>query len=184
MKVKEFAIKGPLLIEPAVFHDARGWFSERFKVEAFAELGIKNNFVQDNFSLSLPGVLRGLHYQFDPPQGKLVTCVQGKVFDVAVDIRKGSPTFGQHIVIELSANEPKWCWIPAGFAHGFCVIGNDPAGLMYKVDNYWSKAGESGILYSDPDLDIQWPVASPIVSDKDRVLQKFQDYKANAKFNV
>lgn len=182
MKVTEFAIKGPLHIELKAFADDRGFFAERYKKGAFAELGLKAEFVQDNFSRSLPKVLRGLHYQFEKPQGKLVTALRGKILDVAVDIRKGSPTFGKHISVEIDGDKPSWLWVPAGFAHGFCVLGNDIADVMYKVDNYYNAQGEAGILWSDADLKVDWQIKNPILSPKDAILQSFKQYSENPKF--
>lgn len=182
MKITEFSIKGPLLFENKAHHDDRGFFTERFREDLFKELGIFNKFVQDNYSLSKPGVLRGLHYQYAPPQGKLVTCVSGRIFDVAVDIRKGSPTFGKWISAELDGQEPSWLWVPAGFAHGFMVMGDQPAGVMYKVDNYWAPQGESGIKWDDSDININWPSQQAHVSNKDRELQSLTSYALHPKF--
>lgn len=181
MKVQDFSIKGPLLIEPKMFGDDRGFFVERYKLQYSKDLGLPQ-FVQDNFSRSIPKVLRGLHYQWDQPQGKLVTALRGKVFDVAVDIRKSSPTFGQHLSVVLDGNLPQWLWIPPGFAHGFCVMGDEPADLMYKVDNLYNPKGEAGIIYNDPTLKIQWPVANALLSPKDQVLETFAQYTEHTKF--
>jgi dTDP-4-dehydrorhamnose 3,5-epimerase len=182
MEVKEFQIKGPKLITSKVFADNRGFFVERFKEWELKEILPEIKFVQDNFSRSNAKVLRGLHYQFDQPQGKLVTCLQGKIYDVAVDIRKGSPTFGQHIGAELDGDHPQWLWIPAGFAHGFCVVGEKPADVLYKVNAAYNPKGEAGILWSDADLKIAWPVKDALVSPKDEVLPRFQEYSKAAKF--
>lgn len=182
MKVTSFAIEGLKLIELTAFEDQRGFFTERFREDLFKKEGLPTGFVQDNFSRSKPGVLRGLHYQFSPPQGKLVTCLSGQIFDVAVDIRQGSQTFGQHVSVELSGDKPAWFWVPAGFAHGFCVMGDRPADVLYKVDNYWGKGGESGIHYADKDLRIEWPVSKPILSEKDLEMQSFSSYRLSPKF--
>lgn len=182
MKVTEFNIKGPKLIEPKIYADERGFFTERFKVQYSTEVGIPEVFVQDNFSRSTPRVLRGLHYQWDQPQGKLVTALRGKIFDVAVDIRKQSPTFGQHISVILDGDVPQWFWIPAGFAHGFCVIGNESADVMYKVDHLYNPKGEAGIAYNDPQLQINWPVVDALLSPKDTILDSFGQYSEKAKF--
>lgn len=181
MKVTEFKIQGPKLIELKHFADERGFFVERFRQNLFSEIGIKD-LVQDNFSRSIPKVLRGLHYQFDKPQSKLVTAISGRILDVIVDIRHNSPTYGQHISVELDGTKPQWFWVPAGFAHGFLVLGNQEADVMYKVDNYWNGAGENGIAWNDPALGIQWPINDPIVSSKDQILQKFSDYQKDPKF--
>lgn len=182
MKITKFEIEGPILIEPKAFHDDRGFFTERFRVDTFREIGIPNSFIQDNFSISQPGVLRGLHYQYAPPQGKLVTCTSGRIFDVAVDIRSGSPTFGQWVSAELSGEKPSWLWVPAGFAHGFCVIGNQPAGVLYKVDCGWAVGGEGGIRWDDQDLKITWPETNVILSGKDLELPTFTQYTKAPRF--
>jgi dTDP-4-dehydrorhamnose 3,5-epimerase len=183
MNITRFAINGPLLIEPKIFSDSRGFFTERYKLQFSKELNLPE-FIQDNFSRSFPNVLRGLHYQWDQPQGKLVTALRGKIFDVAVDIRKNSPTFGQHIHAVLDGNLAQWLWIPAGFAHGFYVLGDEPADVMYKVDASYNPKGEAGILYNDPDLKIQWPTIEPILSPKDKELISFNQYRENPKFFI
>ncbi len=177
MKIFNTDILGLKIIELDTYKDERGYFVERFNQNKFQELGLPINYFQDNYSYSLPRVIRGLHYQQNPSQAKLVGCTRGKIWDVAVDIRKNSPTFGQYFAIELSDENGKLLYIPAGFAHGFCVLGNEPVGVMYKVDNYYSKEGDGGIIYNDPDLNIKWPIISPIVSIKDQVLPSFKEYK-------
>jgi dTDP-4-dehydrorhamnose 3,5-epimerase len=167
LEIQKFDIEGPLLIHLKTFHDNRGFFVERYNEAKFKELGLPTKFVQDNFSRSAYGVLRGLHYQFNPPQGKLVSCTSGEIFDVAVDVRKGSPTFGKHVSVTLNGDRPASFWIPAGFAHGFCVTSKDGADVLYKVDNLWSPGGEGSILWNDADLGIQWPIATPTLSEKD-----------------
>ncbi|HEY8269666.1 MAG TPA: dTDP-4-dehydrorhamnose 3,5-epimerase [Pseudobdellovibrionaceae bacterium] len=167
MEIQKFDIQGPLLIHLKTFHDNRGFFVERYNENKFKELGLPTNFVQDNFSRSAYGVLRGLHYQNTPPQGKMVSCTFGEIFDVAVDVRKDSPTFGKHVSVRLQGDHPALFWVPAGFAHGFCVTSKQGADVMYKVDNLWSAAGEGSILWSDPDLQIPWPLETPILSEKD-----------------
>jgi dTDP-4-dehydrorhamnose 3,5-epimerase len=179
MKVTRFDIDGPLLIEPAVREDSRGFFAERFHAGQFQELGLPAHFVQDNHSHSNPGVLRGLHFQYEPPQGKLVGVIAGKIFDVVVDIRHGSPTFGKKIECELSGSNRMSLWIPPGFAHGFCVIGDEPADVVYKVDVYYNPEGEGGIHWADRELAIRWPVSNPMVSEKDQNLSGFVAYRAN-----
>ena len=168
MKVTPTAIPEVLIIEPKVFSDARGFFYESFNQKAFNEAtGTSYQFVQDNHSYSSKGVLRGLHYQIQQPQGKLVRVVRGAVFDVAVDIRKSSPTFGKWVGVELTEENHKQLWIPAGFAHGFLVI-SDSAELLYKTTNYYAPEHERSIVWNDPALDIQWRLATgPSLSAKD-----------------
>ncbi|MCE3255450.1 MAG: rfbC [Rickettsiaceae bacterium] len=177
MKITNTPIAGLKLIELTIHEDQRGFFVERFNKKSFADLGLPTEYFQDNFSYSIPGVIRGLHYQTNPSQAKLVGCIRGRIWDVAVDIRKDSPAFGQHFGVELSGENGKLLYIPAGFAHGFCVLGDEPADVAYKVDNPYSKAGDGGIAFDDPDLKIDWPVKNPIVSDKDKALQSFKEYK-------
>ena len=165
------------IIQLKIYRDDRGFFVERFNKKIFEELGLPVEYFQDNFSYSVPRVLRGLHYQQNPTQAKVVGCVRGRIWDVAVDIRKNSPTFGQHFGIELSGENGKLFYMPAGFAHGFCVLGDKPADVAYKVDNPYCQSGDGGIAFDDTDLDINWPIKDPIVSDKDKVLQSFKDYQ-------
>jgi len=168
MKVIETAISGLLLIEPTVFGDDRGFFFESFNRRKFAELtGLEVDFVQDNHSRSSKNVLRGLHYQINQPQGKLVRVVQGSVLDVAVDIRKNSPTFGKHVAMELSAENKRMFWIPAGFAHGFVVL-SEFADFLYKTTDYWYPEYERCISWNDRELAIDWKLAAPpVISAKD-----------------
>jgi len=168
MKVTPTAIPDVLLLEPKVFGDSRGFFFESFNQRAFeAAVGCPTHFVQDNHSRSGRGVLRGLHYQIAQPQGKLVRVVSGAVFDVAADIRPGSPTFGRWVGVELTAENQQQLWIPPGLAHGFLVL-SDNAEFLYKTTDYYSPAHERCILWSDPVLDIRWPLAEPpILSSKD-----------------
>ena len=173
MKITNTFIEGLKVVELDIYKDYRGFFVERFNKKSFQEIGIPCEYIQDNFSQSSPGVIRGLHYQNNPSQAKLVGCVRGNIWDVAVDIRKDSPTFGQYFGIELSGENGKLLYIPAGFAHGFCVLGNELADVSYKVDGIYNKAGEGGIIYNDPTLKIDWPVKNPIVSDKDKLLPEF-----------
>ena len=160
------------IIEPAVFGDERGFFFESFNQAKFEiAVGYTVNFVQDNHSRSARGVLRGLHYQLPPhPQGKLVRCVVGEVFDVAVDIRKSSPTFGQWVGVHLSADNKRQFWIPAGFAHGFLTL-SEHAEFLYKTTDYWSKECEQAIIWNDPEINIDWVEfnGTPILSDKDGI---------------
>jgi len=182
MKVTEFKIQGPKLLQLKAFADQRGFFVERYKKQAFVDAGIPYDFVQDNFSTSRSAAHRGIHYQYDRPQGKLVTATRGQVLDVIVDLRKSSPTCGEHIAVEIDGAEPKWLWVPAGFAHGFFVLGNDSADVFYKVDNYYNAQGEGGILWSDTALKIPWPSRDPIVSEKDGALPKLAEYLKDSKF--
>jgi dTDP-4-dehydrorhamnose 3,5-epimerase len=178
MKVTKLEIEGLLLIELPVFRDDRGFFLERFNEEKFKANGVPVNFVQDNQSRSAPGVLRGLHFQNDPPQGKLVGVTRGRIWDVAVDIRKNSPTFGRHVGVELSEDNAKILWVPYGFAHGFCVLGDSPADVVYKVTGLYNPKSESGVLWNDPDLAVKWPIAKPILSPRDEKLFSFKELRA------
>lgn len=157
-----------ILVEPRAFGDARGWFMETYKRSDFERHGIPSEFRQDNHSRSTGvGVLRGLHYQLDPmAQGKLVRCVQGEIFDVAVDVRKGSPTYSHHVAVRLSAENRRILWVPEGFAHGFVTL-TEEVEVVYKATNEYSPAHDRAIRWDDPDLAIPWPVASPTLSDKD-----------------
>ena len=169
MKATRLSIPDVVLIEPKVFGDARGFFLESFNQRAFNEAtGSIHQFVQDNHSRSSKGVLRGLHYQIQQPQGKLVRVAQGAVFDVAVDIRKSSPTFGQWVGAELSADNQRQLWVPPGFAHGFVVL-SETAEFLYKTTDYYAPAYERCIAWSDPDLAIDWPDLgmAPVLSAKD-----------------
>ena len=173
MKATRLAIPDVVLIEPKVFGDARGFFFESVNQKAFNEAtGTQHEFVQDNHSRSAKGVLRGLHYQVQQPQGKLVRVVRGAVFDVAVDIRKGSPTFGQWVGEELSEDNHRQLWVPPGFAHGFVVL-SDAAEFLYKTTDYYAPQFERCIMWNDPTLDIDWPTQLPILSDKDSKGQAF-----------
>ena len=168
MKVIPTAIPDVLIIEPAVFGDERGFFFESFNQRRFLELtGLAVDFVQDNHSRSAKNVLRGLHYQIQQPQGKLVRVVQGAVFDVAVDIRRSSPTFGKHVGVELSSENKRMIWIPPGFAHGFVVL-SDTAEFLYKTTDYWAPEFERSIAWNDPAIGIEWPIDGvPALSKKD-----------------
>ena len=169
MKVIETGIAGLLVLEPKVFGDARGFFMESFNARTFAEVtGLKDvDFVQDNHSRSGRGVLRGLHYQVRQPQGKLVRVSQGRVFDVAVDLRKSSPTFGKWYGVELSGENHRQFWVPAGFAHGFYVL-SDSADFLYKTTDYYAPEHERSLAWNDPTVGVQWPLAGePLLSAKD-----------------
>lgn len=176
MKVTPLAIPEVVLIEPKVFGDERGFFFESFNQARFEEaVGRKINFVQDNHSRSMKDVLRGLHYQIQQPQGKLVRVVQGEVFDVAVDLRKSSPTFGRWVGQVLSAENKYQLWIPEGFAHGFVVL-SDTAEFLYKTTDYYAPAHERCLLWNDPVLDIQWPPGIvPVLSTKDTQGKPFNE---------
>jgi dTDP-4-dehydrorhamnose 3,5-epimerase len=173
MNITRLELDGLLLIELDVHGDERGFFIERFNLEQFGAAGLPTHFVQDNHSRSRPGVVRGLHYQHTPAQGKLVGVTRGRIFDVVLDIRPDSPTCGQTQSGELSDMNGRLLWVPAGFAHGFCVLGDTPADLLYKVDAPYNHDGEGGILWSDPALAIPWPVQDPIVSARDQTMPTF-----------
>ena len=163
-----------MLIEPMVFEDERGFFMETYKHSAFQSYGIPERFVQDNHSKSIKSVLRGLHYQKNPKaQGKLVRVVVGEIFDVAVDIRKDSPTYGKWVGVVLSAQNRQMLYVPPAFAHGFCAL-SDVAEVIYKTTDEYAPEAERGIVWNDPDLGITWPVDQPIVSAKDAVLPRFE----------
>ncbi len=174
-------IDGPLLVEQKIYRDDRGFFLERFQEQRFAELGMPTRFVQDNHSRSVPGVLRGLHFQSNPSQGKLVGVVRGRIFDVVVDIRPESPTFGKWVSIELSDSLPYQLWIPGGFAHGFCVLGDEPADVVYKTDTFYNPKLEGGFRWNDEDLAIDWPLRQPKVSQRDSEMGFFRDYRRSVK---
>lgn len=167
MRVVETALPGVLLIEPRVHRDDRGFFVETYHAARYREAGMPDEFVQDNQSRSLQGTLRGLHWQWRRPQGKLVRAIEGAIFDVAVDIRPESATFGQWFGTELTAENFRQMFIPVGFAHGFCVL-SPFAQIEYKCTDYYDADGEGGLAWDDPDVAIAWPVASPILSPRDR----------------
>ena len=167
MQVTPTAIPDVKLMEPKVFGDARGFFFESYNRRSFSTAGLDAEFVQDNHSRSHRGVLRGLHYQIQHAQGKLVRVIAGAVFDVAVDLRRASPTFGEHVAIELSADNKRMLWIPPGFAHGFIVVSED-AEFVYKTTDYWYAEHERTLLWSDPALRIRWPLAgAPVITSRD-----------------
>jgi len=177
MNVVKTKLIGCVIIEPTIFGDERGFFLETFQAERYAELaGITLPFVQDNHSRSSKGVLRGLHFQKTKPQGKLVRVVKGEVFDVAVDIRHGSPTFGQWEAVILSEENKTQFWVPPGFAHGFIVLSNT-ADFEYKCTDYYDPSDEGSVLWNDPDLDIPWPIVTPILSNKDASADRLVDLK-------
>lgn len=166
MKITTTPIAGVMVIEPKVFKDDRGFFLESYRRSFLLEAGIDAEFVQSNTSRSVRGVLRGLHYQTRHPQGKLIRVSLGRVFDVAVDIRPGSPTFGAHFAIELNDEDHRQLWIPAGLAHGFCTL-SEVADFHYRCTDYYDPEGEAGVLWNDPAIGIDWPVKDPILSPKD-----------------
>lgn len=169
MKFIAQKIPDVLLIEPKIFEDSRGFFLETYREELFTQAGITDRFIQDNHSSSQKGVLRGLHYQIRHPQGKLVRVIQGEIFDVAVDIRKSSATFGQWVGAYLSAQNKNQLWVPPGFAHGFYVV-SEVAQVTYKVNNLYAPEWERSILWNDPEIGIEWPISgnsAPSLSQKD-----------------
>jgi dTDP-4-dehydrorhamnose 3,5-epimerase len=166
MKVLTTPLEGVVIIEPNVFKDPRGFFMETYHQSRYTEAGIGDAFVQDNLSQSIQGTLRGLHYQFQNAQAKLVQVIQGEIYDVAVDIRHGSPTFGQWVGITLSQENQRQLYISKGFAHGFCVC-SETVTFMYKCSDVYNPGAEGGIHWSDPDLGIDWPVEAPLLSEKD-----------------
>lgn len=168
MNVEELALPGVKLLTPTLHPDTRGYFTELFTAEALEAEGIPSQFVQSNLSHSLPGVLRGLHYQRDPAQAKLVSCVAGRIFDVVADIDPDSATYMHHITVELDAIAHQSLWIPAGYAHGFAVLGSEAAHVLYFVDAARRPEGEGGIAWNDPDLAIAWPLDAPILSARDQ----------------
>ena len=175
MKVTDTKLKDCVIIEPDVFGDERGFFLETFQVERYADLaGITAPFVQDNHSRSARDVLRGLHFQRSKPQGKLVSVVAGAVFDVAVDLRRDSPTFGQWDGLILSEDNKKQLWVPPGFAHGFVVV-SETADLHYKCTDYYDPSDEGSILWNDRDLNISWPIRSPVLSKNDALAKRLSD---------
>jgi dTDP-4-dehydrorhamnose 3,5-epimerase len=176
MKIQSTELQGVVVIEPDVFSDMRGYFLETFNAKAFAEAGISEQFVQDNQSHSKRGVLRGLHYQKEQAQGKLIRVLQGEIFDVVVDLRPGSSTYGKWSGINLSAREQKTIWIPKGFAHGFYTL-SETADVAYKVTEFYAPQHERVILWKDPDLAISWPLrGEPTLSDKDKAGHPFREF--------
>jgi dTDP-4-dehydrorhamnose 3,5-epimerase len=166
LKITETNLPGVLLLEPKVFGDDRGFFMETYRADLFRDIGIDDVFVQDNHSRSARGVLRGLHYQEPNAQGKLVRCTRGAIFDVAVDIRRGSPSFGRWFGLELSDANKRMLWIPPGFAHGFCAL-EDGSDLVYKCTKLYDAASDNAVLWNDPAIGIEWPIAEPVLSAKD-----------------
>jgi dTDP-4-dehydrorhamnose 3,5-epimerase len=175
------SLQGLIIVEPTVFDDSRGYFFEAYNQDVFQQNGIHCHFVQDNQSHSSYGVIRGLHYQLNPyAQAKLIRVLSGKILDVAVDIRKGSPTYGQHFSIQLSSENKKQLFIPAGFAHGFSVL-SETATVLYKCDAFYNKKSEAGIRYDDADFQIDWQIlpGKEIISEKDLQLSSFKEAATN-----
>lgn len=186
MQIIQSDIPGVSLIQPKVFEDARGYFFESYNQKNFDELNLSYDWVQDNQSCSSYGVIRGLHFQLNPfAQAKLVRVFKGKILDVVVDVRKGSPHYGKVFSIELSAENKTQILVPKGFAHGFSVL-SETAEVLYKCDNYYHKASEGGIIYNDPVLEIDWkiPADKALVSDKDLLLSSLSDIKTNFEFSA
>ncbi|MGI4749562.1 MAG: dTDP-4-dehydrorhamnose 3,5-epimerase [Janthinobacterium lividum] len=180
MNISTTKLEGLIIIEPRIFPDDRGYFYESYSEKKYREAGIDASFVQDNQSFSQKGALRGLHGQANPfAQGKLVRVLQGGVLDVAVDIRKNSPTFGEYVTIELSGENHKQFWVPPGFLHGFVTLEDDTI-FTYKVNNYYDKASEIGVLWNDPTLNIDWQtdLSNVLLSPKDEILPAFADFKS------
>ncbi len=170
MKVVKTELEGVLIVEPTVFPDARGFFFESYRADRYAAAGVPARFVQENQSCSAPGTLRGLHYQLRHPQGKLIRVLRGAIYDVVVDIRRGSPTFGRWHGIVLSGENKRQLYAPPGYAHGFCVP-DEASEVAYKCTDYYAPGDEYGVLWSDPGLGISWPMQHPLVSEKDRALR-------------
>jgi len=179
MKVIETVLPGVLILEPKVFGDARGFFLETFHKQRYEDVGIPETgleFVQDNHSRSAKGVLRGLHFQLENPQGKLVSAGTGAVFDVAADVNPDSATYGQWVGVELSEDNHRQLWIPPGYAHGFCVL-SSVADFQYKCTALYHPESDGGVLWNDPELDIQWPIDMPLLSAKDKQLPRLSEVK-------
>lgn len=181
-KFKRMQIPDVILIEPFSFSDDRGYFLEMYKSTSFMEHGIEHRFVQDNLSFSKKGTVRGLHFQKHPyEQGKLVSAISGSIFDVAVDLRKNSEHFGHFVCVNLSSENHLTLWVPPGFGHAFMAL--EDSYVMYKTTNEYNQQYDSGIFWNDPDIGIEWPNLSVIISDKDRKLMKFADYKEEARMS-
>lgn len=177
MQFESVEIPGLIIVNPTVHGDHRGYFFESYSKKLFTENGIPEDFVQDNQSLSGKGILRGLHFQAPPfEQGKLVRVIQGAVYDVAVDVRKSSPTYGRHFGIELNADNKRQLWIPPGFAHGFVTLADDTI-FCYKCSGYYHKESEGGLIWNDPKIGIDWPISNPTLSEKDTQLPHLDQFK-------
>lgn len=182
LTVEKTPLEGLLIVKPKVFRDARGFFVESYNRESFAKAGIATEFVQDNHSQSSIGTLRGLHFQTVPGQVKLIRCTRGRIWDVAVDIRPQSPTFGKHFGLELTPEECVMLYIPVGFAHGFLVL-SDEAEVQYKCSNVYNPATEAGLAWDDPDLGVAWPLdqigGTPLLSERDKANPSFKAFRAD-----
>ena len=176
MKIIETSLQGVLILQPTIFRDDRGFFLETFNLRRMADAGLPETWLQDNFSFSKKNVLRGIHYQITQPQGKLVRVTQGAVLDIAVDLRRSSPTFGKHVAVELTGEGCEMLWIPPGFGHAFLVL-SEIAGFAYKTTDYYAPAAERTIVWNDPDIGINWPIAETeaIISEKDRKGARLRD---------
>lgn len=174
VEIVNLALEGVKWIKPSVFSDERGFFRETYRADLCEKWGIKSSFVQDNHSFSKKGVLRGLHFQKNPGQAKWVSVIEGVIFDVVVDIRLQSATFGQWLSVTLSAENGECLFVPVGFAHGFCVL-SEGAHVIYKVTEFYNPAEEGGICFNDPDLNIAWPMSEPILSERDRKHPRFRE---------
>ncbi len=178
MKIVETSLPGAVVLEPQVFGDARGFFYESYNKAKYAAAGIHAEFVQSNVSRSAQGVLRGLHYQWPNPQGKLVSVLEGEVYDVAVDVRRGSPTFGRWAGVMLSAENHRHFWIPEGYAHGFCVL-SEFATFSYQCTALYDAKADAGIRWNDADIGVDWPISAPLLSDKDAKAPLLKDVAAD-----
>lgn len=176
MRVVETELPGVRVVEPTVFGDSRGFFFESYNAERYRAAGIAATFVQDNHSRSVGPVLRGLHAQRTKPQGKLVRVLEGEIWDVAVDVRRGAPTFGKWLSVVLSAANFRQIYVPPGFLHGFCVL-QSPAQIEYKVTDSWDPSDEIGVIWNDPELAVAWPVTAPLLSEKDRRLPRLSEIR-------
>ena len=181
MRALPTSLEGALLLEPAVHGDERGFFVETFRANVWEDLGVGVEFVQDNHSRSLRGALRGMHFQTDPGQAKLIRCARGRILDVVVDLRRGSDTFGRWESHELDDAALRQLWVPVGFAHGFCVL-SDEADVVYKCSSYYNPATEAGIAYDDPEVGIVWPDMELTVSERDRTAPRLADIAASLTF--
>lgn len=184
MKITEGKIPGTFIFEPKVFHDERGWFMESWTDQIFKDIGLNINFVQDNHSYSKDkGILRGMHFQCEPkPQAKLVRCCRGAILDVIVDIRKGSPTYGEWFSVELSSENKLQLFVPRGFAHGYLIL-QDHTEVLYKLDGLYSGELDSGFMWNDPAVGIDWGIDAPILSEKDQNMKSLEDSDANFIFS-
>jgi len=181
-KIEVTHLKDVVVLVPDVFQDSRGFFMETFREDQFQAHGLPTHFVQDNHSRSVKGVVRGLHFQWDPPMGKLMRVPLGRAFLVAVDIRKGSPTLGKWAGVEASAENRRQVWAPAGFARGFCVL-SDVAEIQYKCTGIYNNKAESGILWNDPEIGVDWPLSDVLLSDKDRNAQTLAQWLSRSESN-